>query len=373
MGNSNKKPTDGAPSYKGKKFSKSYMLARELGRGAFSIVKLGVNKQTGDNVAVKIVSTKKIQPDELASLHTEIGILQSLEHPNIIKLIEVFEEGSEFYIVTELVQGGELFDRIVSKSHYSEKEARDLIKKLLETLAYMHESNVVHRDLKPENLLLTKDDDDGDIKVADFGFAKKITDLEVQEIPCGTPGYVAPEILRGDQYSKEVDIWSLGVICYVLLAGYPPFYDDDQRNLFKKIKEANYHFHADYWGSISAEVQDLIRKMLTLDQKLRWSARQLLSHPWITAGDEELAGRDLTGSLSELKRYNARRRLRAAANTVIMTNRIARLTNFGSKQNSGLTGKSEETEQTDTTDNVHREGSKVGDSDYKPPSSSIET
>lgn len=256
MGNSNKKAKDssnGVVSYKGKKFSKSYVLARELGRGAFSVVKLGVNKQTGDNVAVKIVSTKKIQADELESLHTEIGILTMLNHPNIIKLLEVFDEGSDFYIVTELVQGGELFDRIVSKNSYTEKEARDLIKTLLQTLAYMHETNVVHRDLKPENLLLTREDDDGDIKVADFGFAKRISELVAAEVPCGTPGYVAPEILRGDVYGAEVDIWSLGVICYVLLAGYPPFYDDDQRNLFRKIKEANYHFHADYWSNISTE------------------------------------------------------------------------------------------------------------------------
>lgn len=171
----------------------------------------------------------------------------------IFRLFEVFEEGAEFFIVTELVQGGELFDRIVSKSHYTEKEARDLVKLFLETMAYMHESDVVHRDLKPENLLLTSgspissplpvlsyhilEDNDANIKIADFGFAKNISELEANEVACGTPGYVAPEILRGDKYGAEVDIWSMGVITYVLLAGYPPFYDDDQKKLFKKIKE----------------------------------------------------------------------------------------------------------------------------------------
>lgn len=355
------------PSYKGKKFSKSYMLARELGRGAFSVVKLGIHKVSGDNVAVKIVSTKKIAADELASLHSEIGILKNLNHPNIIKLMEVFEEGSEFYIVTELVNGGELFDRIVSKSHYTEKEARDLIKKLLETIAYMHESDVVHRDLKPENLLLTRDDDDGDIKVADFGFAKRISDLQTQEVPCGTPGYVAPEILRGDPYRNEVDIWSLGVICYVLLAGYPPFYDDDQRNLFKKIKEANYHFHADYWSAISTDVQDLIRKMLTLDQKLRWTAKQLLSHPWITAGDAELASHDLSNSLTELKRYNARRRLRAAADAVIMANRISKLTSFKTGSSKSESGRSEKV--VPVTDSQGDANPTREENGYKPPSS----
>jgi serine/threonine protein kinase len=195
--------------------------------------------------------------------------------------------------VTELVAGGELFDRIVAKTHYTEKEARDLVKMFLETMMYMHEAGVVHRDLKPENLLLCSETDDSDIKIADFGFAKKTVDLLPSETACGTPGYVAPEILRGtyikyryvydkleiicmyncmcidgfmrifmfvhfymnvckytclyvhlgDRYGTEVDIWSMGVICYVLLAGYPPFYDEDQKKLFKKIKEGKYHFH----------------------------------------------------------------------------------------------------------------------------------
>ena len=264
------------------------------------------------------------------------------------RLYEVFEEGQEFYIVTELVQGGELFDRIVSKSHYSEKECRDLIKVLLTTLEYMHTNNVVHRDLKPENLLLmsgacpcgdcvppplpcthpfslSADSDDTNIKIADFGFAKKISDLQPQEVACGTPGYVAPEILRGDLYGGEVDIWSLGVITYVLLAGYPPFYDDDTRKLFRKIKEARYYFDEDYWSSISPEAIDMIKKMICLDQKERWTAGQLLRHPWIEAQDEVLANKDITSTLVEMKRYNARRKLKAAANTIITLNRMKKM------------------------------------------------
>lgn len=237
----------------------------------------------------------------------------------------MFEEGQEFYIVTELVQGGELFDRIVSKSHYTEKECRDLIKVLLVTLEYMHASNVVHRDLKPENLLLTSDSNDTNIKIADFGFAKKISDLQPQEVACGTPGYVAPEILRGDLYGAEVDIWSLGVITYVLLAGYPPFYDDDTRKLFRKIKEARYYFHEDYWSGISPEAIDLIKKMICLDQKERWTATQLLRHPWMEVQDDLLAGKDITSTLVEMKRFNARRKLKAAANTIITLNRMKKM------------------------------------------------
>jgi len=327
-------------------FHKVYMLGRDLGTGAFSVVKLGVDKHTGHKVAVKIVNRKKLSEEDLQSLAMEIKILDSLSHPHIIKLIEVFDVHDELYIVTELVEGGELFDRIVSKSHYTEKEARDLIKIFLETMSYMHDSNVVHRDLKPENLLLTSEDDDTNVKIADFGFAKRITDLKPDETACGTPGYVAPEILRGDQYGPEVDIWSMGVICYVLLAGYPPFYDEDQKKLFKKIKEGRYYFHEDYWGNVSADAMDLIRKMLCVHQQQRWTAKQLLNHPWIRSGDDELASRNISNALVEMKKFNARRRFKSAADAVILTNRMSKLM-FGSQIGNGEGKKSEKSEDAD--------------------------
>ncbi len=149
-----------------------------------------------------------------------------------------------------------------------------------------------------------------------------MVDLSAKETACGTPGYVAPEILRGDKYGCEVDIWSLGVICYVLLAGYPPFYDEDQKRLFKKIKEGRYHFHEDYWSNTSPEAIDLIQNMLCVDQTKRWTAVQLLQHPWITLGDEKLAHKDLTNSITVMKRFNAKRRLKAAADAVILANRM---------------------------------------------------
>ncbi len=150
-------------------------------------------------------------------------------------------------------------------------------------------------------------------------------DLSPKETACGTPGYVAPEILRGDRYGAEVDVWSMGVICYVLLAGYPPFYDEDQKRLFKKIKEGRYHFHEDYWGNTSPEAINLIQMMLCVDQSKRWTAEQLLKHPWITMGDETLEAKDLTNSIVVMKKFNARRRLRAAADAVIMANRMNRM------------------------------------------------
>lgn len=321
----NKHAKEGGGDGATRRFHTCYIVGRELGTGAFSVVKSAVNKATHEDVAVKIVNKKKLSEEDLQALSTEIQILDCLDHQHIIKLMEVFEEEGQFFIVTELVQGGELFDRIVAKSHYSEKEARDLIKIFLETMSYMHANNIVHRDLKPENLLLVSDTSDSDVKIADFGFAKRVSDLLPHETACGTPGYVAPEVLRGDPYGTEVDIWSMGVICYVLLVGYPPFYDDDQKKLFKKIKEARYYFHEDYWSKVSPDAIDLIKRMLTLKQADRWTANQLLQHKWIRAGDEELANKSLAGALVELKRFNAKRRFKSAADAVIMTNRMKNL------------------------------------------------
>lgn len=150
----------------------------------------------------------------------------------------------------------------------------------------------------------------------------QVSDLTPNEVACGTPGYVAPEILRGDQYGTEVDIWSMGVITYVLLAGYPPFYDEDQKKLFKKIKNGTYFFHQDYWANTSPDAIDLIKRMLCVDQKERATAEQLLSHPWITAGDDQLKSKDLSNSIVTMKKFNARRRLRAAAHAIILSNRM---------------------------------------------------
>ena len=308
-----------------RKFHKTYALSQELGSGAYSVVKLGVHKVTGQETAVKICQKRNISASEMECTRQEIELLHDTDHPNIIQLFEVYDETNEFYIVTELVAGGELFERIVAKEHYNEKEARDLVKTFLEAMKYLHDRGIVHRDIKPENLLLRNKHDDSDVLVADFGFAKRVKDITKDEGPCGTPNYIAPEMLRGDQYGCEADIWSMGVVCYILLAGYTPFFEEDQRKLFDKIKKGKYSFHPDYWDSISPEAVDLIRKMMCVDQKERWTADQLLAHPWITAGDETLASKDISKTIKELKRYNARKKLRAAANAVILSNRMGRM------------------------------------------------
>ena len=254
-----------------------------------------------------------------------------MNHPNVVRLIDFYDEPSQYLIAMEYLEGGELFDRIVKKAYYNEKEARDLAQIFLSAVKYMHDRNVVHRDLKPENLLLKSQSDDADVKIADFGFAV-VTDGDTLTEQCGTPGYVAPEILGHKKYGKAVDMWSIGVITYILLGGYPPFHDDNQRQLFKKIQAAKYEFHPDFWGGVSDEAKDLISKLLVLDVNARLTVDQALSHAWIRKSDKELAERNLEVNLTELKKYQANKRFKKAANTIIATQKFKNLLGAAKKQ-----------------------------------------
>ncbi|GLE11626.1 hypothetical protein PINS_up024161 [Pythium insidiosum] len=288
---------------------REYTLGRELGSGSFSVVREATHKQTGAKYA------------DVAALTIEVQILQQMQHPHIMALYDVFTEATHYYLVTEL------------KNFYSEKEARDLVKVLLETIQYCHQKNVVHRDLKPENLLLTSKDDDANIKLADFGFAKRAVGDDLATA-CGTPGYVAPEILQGKPYGAPVDIWSIGVITYILLCGYPPFHDDSQPILFRKIKDGRFVFDAPYWDDVSDDAKDLIRKMLVVDPTQRWTAEQLLKHKWIVGDD--VATVSLGSTLEELRKFNARRRFKTAVNTVKATIALTKALALGAKRTTAV-------------------------------------
>ena len=200
-----------------------YELRDVLGTGAFSQVVLGESKdRPGELHAIKCIDRKALRGKE-DSLDNEIKVLRKLRHPNIVRLLETFEDKNKVYLVMELVTGGELFDRIVEKGSYTERDASALIKQILEAVDYMHTEGVVHRDLKPENLLYYCPDEDSKIMISDFGLSK-MEDSGVMATACGTPGYVAPEVLAQKPYGKAVDVWSIGVIAYILLCGYPPFY-----------------------------------------------------------------------------------------------------------------------------------------------------
>ena len=269
-----------------------------------------------DRVAIKVVTKSKLTKEGEITLKDEIAVLKELQHKHIIRLYDVYEERDFWYLVTEKMMVGELFDRIVSKSFYNEKEARDVCKILFEAIGFCHSHSVAHCDLKPENLLLRSEDNDSEIKIADFGFAKKVLTPNSLTMQCGTPGYVAPEILEGVAYDTKSDMWSLGVIVYILLGGYPPFIEQNQRELFRKIRKGQYEFHEEYWGSVSADAKDLISCLLTVQPAKRLSAEEALKHKWMVQDAEVLAGQDLGTNLSELRKYNAKRKFKAAVNAV---------------------------------------------------------
>jgi len=261
-----------------------YEIKEELGRGAFSLVKLGIDRKTGSKVAVKIIEKKNVDGNYQKNVHNETDILKRINHPAIIKLIEMFETDEFLFLVMELTTGGELFDRIVAKGCYFEDEAVELVRRIVDAIKYLHDNGICHRDLKPENLLLGSAEDDVDVRIADFGLSKIISKKMMMQTACGTPGYVAPEVLNATGYDKEVDMWSIGVITYILLCGFPPFYGNPMPKLFEQILSGSFDYPADYWEHVSDDAIDFINHLLVVDRKERFTADQALAHPWLSRG-----------------------------------------------------------------------------------------
>lgn len=213
-----------------------------------------------------------------------VSVMKRFDHICFPQFVDAFYENNESRAVFKAhnMTGGDLFDSIVKLECYNEANVRLIMKQILEGLAYLHTVlKAVHRDIKPENIILQSAGDLTSVKISGFHFLEPLpADNQLSEI-CGTPGYVAPEVLRGDPYGTEVDIWGLGVVMYILLCGYPPFHDDDQKKLFKKIKAGQYHFHEDYWKEVSLSAKDMVQKMICVDQQQRWTASQLLEHSWM--------------------------------------------------------------------------------------------
>ena len=262
-----------------------YSIMDEIGHGAFSIVFRGTKKSTGEVVAIKVINKANSDPQKL---NAEIDILKRVDHPYIIKLFDVIDpakDGSDdgnLYIITDIVEGGELFDRITKETFFTEDKAKVVVKRLVSAVAYLHSMNIAHRDLKPENILLKSPDDDTDIRIADFGFSKMITDdAQILMTSCGTPVYVAPEVLKGRGYGKEVDLWSIGVITYVLLCGYPPFYGDALEEILSAVTNADYEFHEEFWSEVSEDAKQFISNLLVTDPMLRMTADEALEDPWL--------------------------------------------------------------------------------------------
>jgi serine/threonine protein kinase len=301
-----------------------YTFGDKLGEGSFGIVFGVIQNSSGHPFALKQIERAKLAPEDDASVKSEVHILSNLHHPNIVALLDFYIDPEHYYMVMERVDGGELFDRIVSKSFYSEKQARDVVRVILCALKYLHDKNVVHRDLKPENLMMTHKTDDADVKLVDFGFATVANGFSLTEA-CGTPAYVAPEILEGKHYGKPVDMWSFGVILYILLCGGPPFYAKDQQVLFKKIMHGKFSFDLERWKNISNHAKDLISKLLTVNPIRRLSVDEALQHEWLTAHDSYLEGKTLTDGLVQLKKFQVAKKFKAGVRAVLAANRL----NFG--------------------------------------------
>jgi calcium/calmodulin-dependent protein kinase I len=280
-----------------------YTIKHFLGKGSFSSVRLGTRKDKKP-VAVKIIEKNNIDI-KVASLKTEVTILMNVEHPNIVSLLDVFEDNDRVYLIMELMNGGELFDRICNDfpNGYSEKQSSVLIKKIIEAVKYLHDKGIIHRDLKPENLLFSSPDKyDAEIKISDFGLAKIWSGDMLVKTACGSPNYVAPEVLLNDMhgYSFACDMWSVGVVLYVLLCGFCPFFDECTPALFASITSGNYSFPSPPWDSISEDAKDLVRRLLLVDPNKRYTPEQALNHQWIVNNTMDQTIPDITENLKNL-------------------------------------------------------------------------
>jgi len=213
----------------------------------------------------------------------EHKILTKVNHPYVVQCYEAFETDERMYLFLELMTGGELFDRIVDQGHFTEEQAKDVSYKLLSALDFMHKQGVAHRDLKPENMLMTDKSATAEVKITDFGLSKFFdAQTTMMKTPCGTPGYIAPEVLHMKGYDKQCDVWSLGVIVYILLCGFPPFYADNDAQLFERIKKGKYEFLKPYWDPVSEEAKAFVRRMLKVDPKERASCAELMQDVWLS-------------------------------------------------------------------------------------------
>lgn len=290
-----------------KLYCDNYKEGRTLGKGSYSEVKEGFSIKDGNLFAIKIVNKEDLDSADEISLYHEINILKKLKHPNIIRLYEVYHELNYFYLVTELMKGGELFDRIIQKESYTEMEARNVARKLFSAIAYCHSQNIAHRDLKPENLLLVNTENDTEIKIADFGFAKKMKKPNSFRTKCGTPAYVAPEILNEEFYGLEVDNWSLGVIVYIVLSGSAPF-KGGKNHVYKKVRTADFDFSGREWCETSESAKNFVSMLLTVNRNKRLTAQAALEHNWMKESNRRLSSNDLTRNLEILKEFNASRK-----------------------------------------------------------------
>ncbi|XP_036790061.1 calcium/calmodulin-dependent protein kinase type II delta 2 chain isoform X4 [Oncorhynchus mykiss] len=301
------------------RFTDEFQLFEELGKGAFSVVKRCLRISSGQEFAAKIINTKKLSARDHQKLEREARICRLLKHPNIVRLHDSISEEGFHYLLFDLVTGGELFEDIVAREYYSEADASHCIQQIVESVHHCHVNGIVHRDLKPENLLLASKLKGAAVKLADFGLAIEVQgDQQAWFGFAGTPGYLSPEVLRKDPYGKPVDMWACGVILYILLVGYPPFWDEDQHRLYQQIKAGAYDFPSPEWDTVTPDAKDLINKMLTINPAKRITTAEALKHPWICQRSTVASMMHRQETVECLKKFNARRKLKGAILTTLL-------------------------------------------------------
>ena len=302
--------------------SKDYIMGKSIGTGAFGTVRLCIHKATRQTRACKIL--KKATQD-IKALQEEVEILSKLSHPNIMQLYEVYNDKTNFYIVSEFCQGGELFDAISKKGNFNENEASKIMKQVLSAITYSHQNNIVHRDLKPENILLEDKGNDSIIKIIDWGCAKNFNKNEKLTNKDGTPYYIAPEVLEGN-YDEKCDIWSCGVILYIMLCGYPPFDGESEEEILDKVKKGSFEFPKEEWKNISKDAIDLIEKMLTFESNKRISALECLRHNWFIKNKNKGISDKKTAKniISNMKKFKRGKKLEQASIAFIVNQLISK-------------------------------------------------
>jgi len=293
------------------------MDKKKLGEGSYGSVCKAKHKALNVKRAIKTIP--KAQMKNIERFKQEIAIMKMMDHPNIIKLFESFEDHRNIYLVLELCAGGELFDRIIESGHFTEAQAATLMQQIVRAIYYMHENHVCHRDLKPENFLFTTKDsiEKNTLKIIDFGLSCKFEPGQVLTTKAGTPYYVAPQVLAG-KYDQLSDMWSVGVIMYVMLCGYPPFFGETDAEVLSKVRLGNFSFNAADWKNISEDAKNLIRMLLKMNPRDRYTAEQTLNHEWIKNKAPKAANVSLQSNfVDNLRGFRSQNKLKKAALHII--------------------------------------------------------